>query len=72
MTGPSEPRSTILSETEEAAFVALRRHTLLPLDDCLYGLRPSIPHLPRSAPHTCLQRHGASRLPDVERDKPRR
>ena len=22
-----------------------RRHTLLPLDDCLYALQPSIPHL---------------------------
>ena len=25
--------------------VAFRRHTLLPLDDCLYALQPSIPHL---------------------------
>ena len=71
-TRPSEPRSTILSETEKAAFVALRRHTPRPLDDCLYALRPSIPHLPRSAPHPCLQLHGASRLPDVQCDKPRR
>jgi hypothetical protein len=52
--------------------VAFRRHTLLPLDDCLYALRPSIPHLTRSALHRCLQRHGISRLPDVEGDKPRR
>lgn len=29
--------------------VAFRRHTLLPLDDCLYALQPSIPHLTRSA-----------------------
>ena len=28
--------------------VAFRRHTLLPLDDCLYALQPSIPHLTRS------------------------
>jgi hypothetical protein len=47
-TGPSEPRSTVLTEAEEAAVVALRRHTLLPLDDCLYALQPSIPHLTRS------------------------
>ena len=30
---------------EEAIIVAFRRHTLLPLDDCLYGLQPTIPHL---------------------------
>jgi hypothetical protein len=44
---------------------------LLPLDDCLYALQPTIPHLTRSALHRCLQRHGISRLPDVEGDKPR-
>ncbi|WP_010140769.1 IS481 family transposase [Oceanicola sp. S124] len=71
-TGPKEPRSTVLTEAEEAAIVAFRRHTLLPLDDCLYALQPSIPHLTRSALHRCLQRHGISRLPDVEGDKPRR
>jgi len=43
-TGPKEPRSTVLTEAEEAAVVAFRRHTLLPLDDCLYALQPSIPH----------------------------
>jgi hypothetical protein len=31
-TGPKEPRSTILSEDEEAMVVAFRRHTLLPLE----------------------------------------
>jgi transposase-like protein len=71
-TGPKEPRSTILTEAEEATIVAFRRHTLLPLDDCLYALQPSIPHLARSALHRCLQRHGISRLPDVADDKPKR
>ena len=71
-TGPSEPRSTVLTEAEEAMVVAFRRHTLLPLDDCLHALQPSIPHLTRSALHRCLQRHGISRLPDVEGDKPKR
>ena len=52
--------------------MAFRRHTLLPLDDCLYALQPSIPHLTRSALHRCLQRHGISRLPDIEGDKPKR
>ena len=36
-TGPKEPRSTVLSLEEEAVVVAFRRHTLLALDDCLYG-----------------------------------
>jgi transposase-like protein len=35
-TGPTKPRSTVLTEAEEAMIVAFRRHTLLPLDDCLY------------------------------------
>jgi transposase InsO family protein len=67
--GPREPRSTVLSIDEEAAIVAFRRHTLLPLDDCLYALQPSIPHLTRSSLHRCLQRHGISRLPEVEGEK---
>ena len=55
-TGPREPRSTVLTQAEEATIVAFRRHTLLPLDDCLYALQPTIPHLTRSALHRCLQR----------------
>ena len=47
-TGPNAPHSTTLTEAEEAAVVAFRRHTLLPLDDCLYALQPSIPQ-PRTA-----------------------
>ena len=34
-TGPRDPKSTVLSVEEEAIIVAFRRHTLLPLDDCL-------------------------------------
>lgn len=67
--GPKSPRSTVLSETEEAIVVAFRKHTLLPLDDCLYALQSSIPHLTRSALHRCLQRHGISRLPEIEGEK---
>jgi hypothetical protein len=52
--------------------VAFRRHTLLPLDDCLYALQALIPHLGRSALHRLFQRHDISRLPDVEGDKPKR
>src|SRR6188472_963410 len=69
-TGPKEPRSTLLTVEEEAIIVAFRRYTLLPLDDCLYALQPTIPHLSRSSLHRCLQRHGVGRLPDVEGNKP--
>lgn len=64
-TGPKEPRSTVLSVEDEAIVVAFRRHTLLPLDDCLYALQATIPHLTRSSLHRCLQRHGISQLPKV-------
>ena len=70
--GRKEIRSSVLSIEEEAAVVAFRKHTLLPLDDCLYALQASIPHLTRSSLHRCLQRHGISRLPDVEGTKPRK
>ena len=71
-TGPKNPRSTVLSPEEEAIVVAFRRHTLLPLDDCLYALQATIPHLTRSSLHRCLQRHGISRLPDIEGEQPSR
>jgi hypothetical protein len=71
-TGPKAPGSTVLSSGEEAVIVAFRRYTLLPLDDCLYALQPTIPHLTRSSLHRCLQRHGISRLPDTEGTKPAR
>lgn len=70
-TGLKKPRSTALIEAEEAMIVAFRRHTPLPMGDCLLALQPSIPHLSQTALHRCLQRHGISRLPDVEGDKPR-
>jgi transposase InsO family protein len=67
-TGPKQPASTVLSIEEEAIVIAFRRHTLLPLDDCLYALQPTIPHLTRSSLHRCLKRHGISRLPQVENE----
>ena len=70
--GPKEPSSTILSTQEEAIVVAFRKHTLLPLDDCLYALQATVPHLTRSSLHRCFQRHGISRLPEVEGEKPSR
>jgi len=70
--GPKKIRSSVLSLEEEAAVVAFRKHTLLPLDDCLYALQASIPHLTRSSLHRCLQHHGISRLPDVRGSKPKK
>src|SRR5215813_7041985 len=70
--GPREPRSTVLSNQEEALVVAFRKHTLLPLDDCLYALQATVPHLTRSSLHRCFQRHGISRLPETQGDKPAR
>ena len=69
-TGPKNPTSTVLSVEEEAVIVTFRKHTLLPLDDCLYALQPTIPTLTRSSLHRCLQRHGISRLPEVEGEQP--
>ena len=54
--GPRRPHSTVLTKEQEATIVAFRRQTLLPLDDCLYALQASIPHLTRSALHRCLKR----------------
>jgi len=66
--GPKVVRSTVLSREEEAAVVAFRKHTLLPLDDCLYALQEAIPHLSRSSLHRCFQRHDISRLPKEQSD----
>jgi transposase InsO family protein len=70
--GPRRPRSTVLTEAEEAIVVEFRRRTLLPLDDVLGCLREAIPTLSRSALHRCLQRHGISRLPRDEEKTSRR
>jgi hypothetical protein len=62
--GPKVVRSTVLTAEEEATCVAFRQHTLLPLDDYLYALQATLPHLTRSGLHRLFQRHGISRLPD--------
>jgi len=63
--GPRQCHSTVLTDKEEALIVAFRKQTLLPLDDCLYALQETIPHLTRSSLHRCLQRHAISRLGDM-------
>jgi transposase-like protein len=67
--GPTQIRSSVLTQDEEAIVVAFRKHTLLPLDDCLYALQATIPHLTRSSLHRYYQRHGISRLPEIDSDK---
>jgi hypothetical protein len=65
------PRRRSASPDEEAVFVAFRLQSRLPLDDCLFALRLSLPHLSRSALHRCFQRNGVSRLPpptDISRE----
>jgi transposase InsO family protein len=66
--GPKTPHSTVLSAEEEALAVAFRKHTLLPLDDCLYALQATTPHLTRSSLHRLFQRHDISRLPEIKGD----
>jgi len=70
--GPKDQRSTVLTKQEEALAVGFRKHTLLPLDDCLYALQATIPNLTRSSLHRLFQRHDISRLPDVEGTKPKK
>lgn len=61
--GPKDPRSTVLTAVEEAAAIFFRQQTQLPLDDCLYALQDTIPHLSRSALHRIFKRHGINQLP---------
>src|SRR3954453_5224297 len=68
--GSSQHDGQPAPHTKYLTLPAFRRHTLLSLDDCLYALQPTIPHLTRSSLHRCLQRHGIGRLVDIEGDKP--
>ena len=69
--GPTTPHSTVLSADEETLIVEFRRRTLLPLNDCLYALQATVPHLTRSSLHRLLQRHGMNRLPTISGARPR-
>ena len=70
--GPKDPHSTVLTREEEAICVAFRKHSLLPLDDCLFALKEQIPHLSRSSLHRLFQRNGISKLPENEEKKPKK
>src|SRR3712207_1102207 len=70
--GPKERRGSILTELEEAACVAVRVQTRLPLDDLFAVMREAVPRLTRSARHRALQRHGVSRLRQEPKEKGKR
>ena len=63
--GPKEPRSTVLSVEEEAGRGRLSKAYPAAARRLSLCASPTIPHLTRSS-HRCLQRHGISRLPQVE------
>lgn len=62
---PSFPSRRRRSSSLSGAYAAATRRVL-------YALQPTIPHLTRSSLHRCLQRHGISRLPEVEAIRLRR
>lgn len=61
-TGPRETRSNLIHQGEEAIVIVFLQQTLLPLDDRLYALQPSFPHLTWSAPERCRLRPNAKRI----------
>ena len=67
-TGIKPPPSTGLSKARDAPVVACRRHPLLPLDDGLLALKPTLPSLRRASLHRGLKRPVISRLPQAEDD----
>ena len=64
--GPTNPRSSVLTEAEEQIICEFRRVTKFSLDDVFVSLKDKIPALTRSNLHRCLQRNGLSRLPAEE------
>ena len=48
-TGPTVSKSTVSMIEEEAIVVAFMKHTLLPLDGCLYTLQRTVPDPTRSS-----------------------
>ncbi len=72
--GPKQRYSNVLTNDEERVVVEFRRRTLLPLDDCLYALQATTPHLSKSnlverirwRLHEAVTRnHGCAELTDV-------
>ena len=68
--GRNRPAQPAFLRKKKLSCVTFKKHTLLPLDDCLYALQASIPHLTRSSLHRLFRRHGISRLPNANGAKP--
>ena len=64
--GPQVRRSKVLTQQEEQVVIVFRKLTQLPLDDCLYTLQQTIPHLSRSTLHRCFQHHSCTKLEKVQ------
>jgi len=60
--GPKVIRSRSLTQAGRKICLEFHRLTQLPLDDCLYALQETIPHLSRSGLHRLFRRHGCSVL----------
>jgi hypothetical protein len=60
--GPKNPRSSLLSQKEEAIILAYRWRTRLALDDAHFRLKRLMPRLSRSTLYRCLKRRGLSRI----------
>ena len=61
-TGPKNPKSTVLTIENDATVVAFPKHTLLPLDDCLYALQATIPLSIGIEQWTCIRPHKSPAL----------
>ncbi len=61
--GPTLPKSTVLTQAEESIICEFRRVTKFALDDVYIALIDKIPKLTRSNLHRCLVRHNLNRLP---------
>jgi hypothetical protein len=68
--GPKNPRSSVLTQKDEAIVLAFRWRTRLSLDDALVRLRRLMPKLSRSALYQCLKRHGLSKIGSTAKCSP--
>ena len=64
--GPTTPKSTVLSEIEEKIICEFRKITRFSLDDVFISLKDQMPKLTRSNLHRCLKRNNLSVLPKEE------
>jgi hypothetical protein len=70
--GPKERHNSVLAAPKEAPVVTLHAQARLSLGSVFVAQKGVSPRLTRSSLHRCLQRHGISRLPKADREKPKR